>query len=484
MAKRIILEPGRTFSEFCLLTGHTKRHGTISDVTLQTKLSENLTLKLPLLSAAMTSVTGYEMALALGKEGGLGILPARLTVEEQADIVRKIKEYEMGFVSEPITAREDATVEEVLKLVEQFGHSKIPIVDRNNVFSGMFIQQHYWEIDVALQDPVASAMIPFGTEEISSCQKPGITVDEAKKLLKSNRQRYLVVLDDLNRLVKLAFQKDIEKIKVGSAITTFKGWKERVEANVEASVDLIVVDTSDAHSDFVVDVMRDYKAMGIETPLCVGNVITYDGAMYLMHKGADIVKVGMSSGSICTTQREKATGRAPMTALMEVGRAREDYLQKSGRYVSLIMDGGITCSADMIIALTIADAVMMGYYFNRFYESAGEKLDRGGQVTRDENQMASVVTWGEGSIRAKNLTRYGHVTRKTFFEEGVEGTVPYLGRLKPTLKNDMMKLKAALSNAGCLNLEELRANAVIELNSPYAGKIVGDAHDITMKDRS
>jgi IMP dehydrogenase len=170
-----------------------------------------------------------------------------------------------------------------------------------------------------------------------------------------------------------------------------------------------------------------------------------------------------------------------MTALMEAGRAREDYLQSSGRYVPLIMDGGITTSADMIIALTIADALMMGYYFNRFYESAAEKLDAGGKATRDEQQMAAVATWGEGSMRAKNLDRYGHSTRKTFFEEGVEGTVPYLGRLKPTLKKDMMKIKAALSNAGCLNLDQLRENAVIELISPHAGKIIGDAHDIKIK---
>ncbi len=481
MAKKIILEPGRTFSEFCLLTGHTGRHCTISDVTLETRLTGHLTLQLPLLSAAMTSVTGHEMALALGKEGGLGILPARLAAEEQADIVRRIKEYEMGFVEEPVTARENATVEEVLKLIEQYGHSKIPIVDRNNTFLGMFTRQHYWETEVALQDKVISAMIPFDGGGIPSCQQPDITVQEAKELLKSNQQRYLVVLDDHNRLVKLAFEKDIERIKVGSAMMTYKGWKKSVRANIKAGVDMIVVDTSDAYSDFVADVIKEYQSMDLETPLCVGNVITYQGARYLMEQGADIVKVGMSSGSICTTQREKATGRAPMTALMETGRAREDHLQSSGRYVPLIMDGGVTTSADMIIALTIADALMMGYYFNRFYESAGEKFDAGGKVTRDEQQMLAVATWGEGSLRAKNLDRYGHSTRKTFFEEGVEGTVSYLGRLKPALKKDILKIKAAFSNAGCLTLEELRKNAVIELMSPHASRIIGDAHDISLK---
>jgi IMP dehydrogenase len=484
MAKKIILEPGRTFSEFSLLTGHTGRNCKLTDVTLQTSLTEKLMLKLPLLSAAMTSVTGYEMALALGKEGGLGILPARLPIEEQAEMVRKIKEYEMGFVEEPITARENATVEKILKLIEQYGHSKIPIINRNNTFLGMFIQQHYWQTDAALQDRVGSAMIRFDSEQIPFCNKPDITVDEAKDLLKSNQQRYLVVLDHQNRLVKLAFEKDIEKIKVGSAISTYKGWQERAKENIAAGADLIVIDTSDAHSDFVLDVIKEYKSMALETPLCVGNIITYEGALCLMQQGADILKVGMSGGSICTTQRQKATGRAPMSALMDASRAREDHFEKSKRYAPVVMDGGIASPADMIIALTLADAIMMGNYFNRFYESGGEKLDKDGKITRDENEMVSVATWGEGSIRAQNLDRYGHSTRKTFFEEGMEGTVPYLGRLKPTLKKDMMKIKAALSNAGCVDLKEFRNNAVIELNSPHSRHIVGDVHDISIKGSS
>jgi len=482
MAKKVILEPGRTFSEFSLLTGRTKRKGKMSDVSLETGLAEHLVLKLPLLSAAMTSVTGHEMALALGKEGGLGVLPARLPVEEQAQIVRRIKKYEMGFVEDPVTAEREATIEEVLRLVEQFGHSKIPIVDRNNIFQGMFIQQHYWETEAGSQDRVTAAMIPFGSGQVPHCNDPQITVDQAKKLLQSGGQRYLVVLDDQNRLVKIAFQKDVEKVKVGSAITTYRGWQDRVRANVEAGADLIVVDTSDAYSDFAADLIGEYAAMKLDTPLCVGNVITYEGALFLMEQGADVIKVGMSSGSICTTQREKATGRAPMTALLEADRARQDHEKATGRSVPVIMDGGVTGPADLIIALTVADAVMMGFYFNRFFESAGEKLDRGGKVTRDEREMVGVATWGEGSSRAQNLDRYGHATRKTFFEEGIEGRVPYLGRLKPALKKDMMKVRAALSNAGCLNLAEFRRRAVIELNSPHSGRIVSAPHDVKEKE--
>jgi IMP dehydrogenase len=189
----------------------------------------------------------------------------------------------------------------------------------------------------------------------------------------------------------------------------------------------------------------------------------------------------MSSGSICTTKREKAVGRAPFTALMEAVAARDEYMKTSQRYVPVIADGGITGTADMIIALTVGDAVMMGGYFNRFFEASGEKFDQKRQRTIVESEMVEVETWGEGSIRAQNLNRYGHASKHTFFAEGEEGYVPYAGRLKPNLKKDLMKIRAALSNAGCYNLEELRKNSVIERMSPYAQAIVGDTHNIKVK---
>ena len=325
-------------------------------------------------------------------------------------------------------------------------------------------------------------MIPFVQKgDILYCTNPDITVDEVKHLF-GNGKNYVVVLDNQHRLVKLAFKKDVERIKVASAISTHEGWKRRVEENVRAGVDLIVIDTSDGHSDFTYSLLQEYRNMDTRIPICAGNVVTYDGAYFLMEAGADIVKIGMSSGSICTTQREKAVGRGPMTALIEVDRARQHYLSSTGKNVSLITDGGITSSADMIIALTIADALMMGYYFNRFYESAGEKFDRNGKITYDEAEMTEVATWGEGSMRARNLDRYGHITRRTFFEEGIEGTVPYIGRLKRILKRDLMKVKSALSNAGCINLDEFREKAVIELNSPYTTVIVSNVHDVKQRD--
>jgi len=292
----------------------------------------------------------------------------------------------------------------------------------------------------------------------------------------------LIVLDDLGRLVKIAFRKDVENIAVGAAISTHKGWKKRAKACTDAGADLIVVDTSDAFNEFAMEVIREFKIMNDTVPICVGNVITYEGAKYLMESGADLVKIGMSSGSICTTQREKATGRAPMTALLDAAKARDDFHKESGKYIPLIIDGGVSAAGDMIIALTTADIVMMGGYFNHFFEAEGEKLDENMQVTSHEPDIKYIATWGEGSARARNLDRYGHVARKTFFAEGEEGTVENWGRLKPKLKQDIRKIKAALSNTGCMNLEEFRNKAVIELMSTYTQQIVGNTHNMQVKE--
>jgi|TARA_B110000263_G_scaffold179699_1_gene157261 IMP dehydrogenase len=477
MAERVILETGKTFSEFSLLTNYTPKECTLQKIHLNTKLG-NLKLGLPFLSAAMTSVTGYDMALALGKEGGLGVLPARLSIDEQVSIIERIKGYEMGFVKDPITVRETATIDEVVRLVEKHGHSKVPIADRNNVFLGLFSFDKYLEANATPGDSVTTIMIT--PEELPCTRNPNISLEEAKEELKGHS--YLVVLDELGRLVKIAFQKDIDNISVAAAISTHKGWKKRVKSCIKAGADMIVIDTSDAYNEFTSEVIKEFKELNDSIPICAGNVITYEGAKYLMENGADMIKVGMSSGSICTTQREKATGRAPMTALLETAKARDEHYSDTGKYVSIIVDGGVSAAGEMIIALTVADAVMMGGYFNHFYEAEGEKLDDSMQLTNHEPDIKYIATWGEGSARARNLDRYGHVARKTFFAEGEEGTVDNWGRLKPKLKQDIRKIKAALSNNGSMNLEQFRNKAVIELMSTYTQQIIGSTHNMQVKE--
>lgn len=479
MAKQIILEPERTFAEFAIFPGYTSKDCNMNTVSLESTLT-GLNLSIPLLSAAMTSVTGYEMALALGKEGGIGVLPARLSIDEQVEIVSRIKSHEMNFVEHTDTVKEYKSVEEVLAKINKHGHSKIPVVDTNNVFKGMFVKQHYVDVGGRLDSSLTDVMIPFKKRGsgIAYSTNPDLTIEEAKKILSRKKSEYLVVLDDQNRLVKMAFAKDMKDIKVASAISTHKGWDKRANASIEAGVDLIVMDTSDAHSYFAEKVVKHYKKLNISVPLCAGNIITYEGAEFLMNAGADMIKVGMSSGSICTTQREKAVGRAPMIALMEVDEARKQFLRKSGRYIPVIVDGGVSSAGDMAVALTVADAIMMGGYFNSFFESAGEKYDGSGTVTGVEAAFRKVLSYGEGSDYARNLERYGHSDMKTFFAEGEIGTVPYMGRLKPHVKSDMIKVKAAMVNAGAMNLEEFREKAVIALMSDAARAIIGDTHGL------
>ena len=477
MAKKVILEAGRTFSEFSLLTNYTPKECNLNNINLKSKLG-NLELGNPFLSAAMTSVTGYEMALALGKEGGLGVLPARLSIKEQVEIINQIKGYEMGFVEDPVSVRDNATIDEAVRLVEKHGHSKIPVTDRNNVFLGLFNFDKYLESNETPAENIMTVITKEG--ELPVINNENITVDEAKKELQKNN--YLVVLDDLNRLVKIAFKKDVDNIVVGAAISTHKGWKKRVNECHKAGADIFVIDTSDAYNEFTAKVIKEYNAMDLGKPICAGNVITYEGAKFLMENGADVIKVGMSSGSICTTQREKATGRAPMTALLDVEKARTEYYENTGKYVSIIIDGGVSDAGSMIIALSVADAVMMGGYFNHFFEAEGEKYDENMQLTTHEPDIKYIATWGEGSARARNLDRYGHVARKTFFAEGEEGTVQNWGRLKPKLKQDIRKIKAALSNTGCMNLKDYHKKAIIELMSPYTQNIVGDTHDMKVKE--
>ena len=477
MAKKVILEAGRTFNEFSLLTDYTSKDCNLNSINLKSKLG-NLELGNPFLSAAMTSVTGYEMALALGKEGGLGVLPARLSIKEQVEIINQIKGYEMGFVDDPVSVRDNATIDEAVRLVEKHGHSKIPVTDRNNVFLGLFNFDKYLESNETPAENIMSVITKL--DELPVTNNPNITVDEAKKKLQNNN--YLVVLDDLSRLEKIAFKKDVDNIVVGAAISTHRGWKKRVKECHKAGADIFVIDTSDAYNEFTTKVIKEYNAMDLGKPICAGNVITYEGAKFLMESGADVVKVGMSSGSICTTQREKATGRAPMTALLDVEKARTEYYKNTGKYVSIIIDGGVSDAGNMIIALSVADAVMMGGYFNHFFEAEGEKYDENMQLTNHEPDIKYIATWGEGSARARNLDRYGHVARKTFFAEGEEGTVQNWGRLKPKLKQDIRKIKAALSNTGSMNLKDYHKKAIIELMSPYTQNIVGDTHDMKVKE--
>ena len=483
MVKIIPGEAG-DFADYCILPRKTTKGCTVTTVDLDTMLGP-IHLGLPLISAAMTSVTGYEMALALGKEGGLGVLPVRMEMQDKLEAIGKIKNYGINFVEKPIKANQSDNLETVITLAERHGHSKIPIVNDNSQFMGLFDMDLYLERNNNLEsDRVDAYMLPY--KEILRVRNPSLTTTEALVLLDEKKRDYMVIMEEHKHLVKLFFRKDANPIPVAAAISSHKGWVEDVEALANAGVDMISVDSSDCYNEHVEDLIKAYKAMaqtkGI--PLCVGNVVTYEGVFDLMEWGADIVKIGMATGSICTTMEVKGVGRPIMAALLDAGKARSAYFKKAKRYVPIIVDGGVRGTASLNKALTEADAVMMGSYFNQFYEAAGQKCDVNKKIidpVAHEHDIRYVVTYGEGSDFAKSLGRYGHDRFKTFFTEGVYGHTPYRGRLKPCINTDMKVLRAAMVNVGAMTLPEYREKARMQKMSIAGESIAAHSHDVEVQ---
>tara|TARA_Y100000310_G_scaffold257310_1_gene265343 strand:+ start:629 stop:2065 length:1437 start_codon:yes stop_codon:yes gene_type:complete len=474
----ILDKPGTTFAEYNVLPGYTPKDCNIEAVSLESEIA-GVSLRLPFMSAAMGSVSGRAMVSSLGREGGLGVLPTRIPLEELESIIRELKtvEAELGCVEDPITVRENTTIDEALGRSKRHGHSNLPVVSKHGVFLGMFRRSDYLRDPTDPDDLVTTVMLDRHDPKINSVRNRNITDAEIRRQLEESS--YLVVLNGQGRLEKLAFQRDLITPPVAAAFSTHDGWEERVETSIAAGVDMMFIDTSDAYSEFVKDAIIRYKERWSDgPPLCVGNVVTEEGALFLMQAGADAIKVGMSSGSICITGREKAVGRAPMAALVAGMNARYLYQNQTGVSIPIIMDGGVADPGDMAVALAIADGVMMGGYFNTCWEAAGPKYDETGQITKRERLVRTVATWGEGSDYAKNLARYGHAIPDTFFAEGVVGKRRYRGRLKAVLKEDIPKLRAALVNVGVMNLREYREVSKLDPLSPAAFDIVKRPHGL------
>jgi IMP dehydrogenase len=497
--------PSRTFREFSLLTGLTTRECTIDKVSLETRLADNLVLDYPFIPAAMRSVTGLEMAMAAARNGFFADVPCSLSIDEQCKIIRQVKNEQMDFITNPVTAYPTDTIDSVLKKVEEYGYSTIPIIKKDGTFVGMFHEDDVYVKSFDKNRKVREVMVSFTKNgKINYCPN-SVSLYEVKKLfINKEEMKYIVILDGRGRLDKLAFKQDLRERKIGAAISTHEDWRERAEATIDAGADIIMTDTSDGYTVFLGEIIKEYKKdkRFRDIPICGGNFITKEGFLYCAERGMDIAKIGMGIGSMCSTQGVKATGRGQFTAVEEIYRARNEFLKKTGRYIPIIADGGIEHTGEMIIALTRADALMMGRYFNRFWEAEGNALDRFGNIVKrdgrirykrrkdestpnhlwritrsllswDRGKIVKKEIWGEGSRLGRNIARYGHKKSKTFFEEGVVGTVDYAGRLKPNVEKDALKIKAALSNTGCRSLREFREKAVIQRLSSQALREAG-----------
>jgi len=487
---------GTTWIEYNLLPRLTTKAHTPDAVSLKTPLVKytvgekpELCLNIPFTSAAMQAVTGYEMGISLAREGGLGFVNCSQPIEAEADNVQRVKDFKAGFVLSKANLAPGNTLENVLNLTEKTGYSTIPITadGRNgSELLGIITKNDFWRGYDAPDTPVDRLMTPFSSLAYGL---EGITISEANAILRKHKKSCIPIVDsqDEKRLKYLVFKKDRDhhkefplelidgnkRLLVGAAINS-KDFRERVPAVLEAGADVLVVDTSDGYSEYVADALGWVKANYPDVKIGAGNVVEQEGFRYLAEHGADFVKVGIGGGSICSTQEVKGIGRGQVSAVMDVVAARDRYCNEKGIYIPVCSDGGLMQDSHITMALAFgADFVMMGRYFARFEESPTEKK-------LIEGIGLAKPYWGEATDRAKNWQRY-HLGGKEglSFEEGIDGWVPYAGQLSEGVRKSLAVMRSTMCNLGCLTIDELHRNAIVERRSP-ASITEGKPHDIMM----
>ncbi len=488
-------EPSRTFSEYLLVPGYTSENCIPANVSLRTPLvkfkkgeESDIYLNIPMVSAIMQSVSNDTMAIALAREGGISFIYGSQSVEDEAAMVARVKNYKAGFVVSDSNLSPDATLADVLNEVDRTGHNTIAITDDGKSFGkllGIVTSRDYRVSRMALDTKVSEFMTPL--EKLITAPET-TTLKEANDIIWENKLNQLPIVSDDGKLLYLVFRKDYSQHKanpselldsnkryvVGAGINTLD-YEKRVPALVEAGADVLCIDSSEGYScwqkktlDFIREKYGDSVKVG------AGNVVDRDGFMFLAEAGADFIKVGIGGGSICITREQKGIGRGQATALQDVAAARDEYFEKTGIYIPICSDGGIVHDYHMTMALAMgADFLMLGRYFARFDESPTEKLFINGNYVKEY--------WGEGSNRARNWQRYDLGGKsKLSFEEGVDSYVTYAGSLKDNVTKSLYKVKSTMCNCGVTNIPDLQKNARITLVS--ATSIVeGGYHDVVLK---
>ena len=452
------------------------------DTSLATRFSRNISLNLPLVSAAMDTVTEARLAIAIAQEGGMGIVHKNLTAAEQAAQVAKVKRYESGVLRDPVVINPATTVRQVMKLSEELGVSGFPVVDAGKVVGIVTGRDLRFETRYDL--PVREIMTPRAR---LITVPDGTTPAEAKALLNKHKLERLLVVNDAFELKGLITVKDITKqlnfpnaardaaghLRVGAAVGVGAGTEERVEALVKAGVDAIVVDTAHGHSKGVLDRVRWVKQNYPQVDVIGGNIATGAAALALVEAGADGVKVGIGPGSICTTRIVAGVGVPQITAIDNVATA----LQGTG--VPLIADGGIRYSGDIAKAIAAgASTVMMGGMFAGTEEAPGEIVLFQGRSYKSYRGMGSIGAMQQGSAdRYFQDTAGGNPNADKLVPEGIEGRVPYKGSMVAIVYQMAGGLRASLGYCGCATIEEMRNTAeFVEITS--AGIRESHVHDV------
>ena len=450
-----------------------------SEASTQTKLTKNIAIKVPLVSAAMDTVTESRMAIALAEVGGIGIIHKNNSIEEQVSQVKTVKKYESGVVRDPITIESDKSIGELIQLTTELNISGMPVVD-NNELKGIVTSRDFRYAD-NMDALVSSIMTPF--DQLITVLE-GTPQDSVKKLMHENRIEKVLVIDKSGALSGLVTMKDIEKsaehpdatkddsgsLMVGAALGTGSDTLERAKALSEAGVDVFVIDSAHGHSKNVVDTIKMVKKEFLNIDVIGGNVATPEGALELVNAGADAIKVGMGPGSICTTRIIAGIGVPQITAILDIKEAIKD------KDVSIIADGGIRFSGDIAKAIAAgADSVMLGGLFAGTEEAPGKVELFQGRSFKTYRGMGSIGAMTE----RHDANRYMQedLDSEKLVPEGIEGRVPYKGLVINVINQLVGGLRQSMGYIGCKTIEAVHKNSeFVEITN--AGMTESHVHDV------
>ncbi len=477
-----IVEEAITFDDVLLVPAHSTVLPKQADLT--TRLTREIRLNIPLVSAAMDTVTEARLAITIAQEGGIGIIHKNMSVERQAQEVAKVKKYESGVIKEPITVTPDTTIGDVIRLTREKNISGVPVVENGNRLVGIVTNRDL-RFETRFDAPVSEVMTP---RERLVTVREGAPKEEVVRLLHQHRIEKILVVDDAFRLRGLITVKDIQKAKdypnackdeqerlrVGAAVGVGAGTDERVEALVAAGVDVIVVDTAHGHSQGVIDRVRWIKRHYPDIQVIGGNIATGEAAVALLEAGADAVKVGIGPGSICTTRVVAGVGVPQITAVANVAQALKD----TG--LPLIADGGIRYSGDVAKALAAgAYSVMLGSLFAGTEEAPGEVELYQGRSYKTYRGMGSLGAMAQQQGSSDRYFQEDADSIEKLVPEGIEGRVPYKGSVVAIIHQLLGGIRASMGYTGCRTIAELHDKAQF-VKITGAGVRESHVHDVTI----
>jgi len=476
-----IAQEALTFDDVLLLPGYSDV--TAKDVSLVTKLTRNINLNLPLVSAAMDTVTEAGLAIALAQEGGIGIVHKNLTVQEQAEQVRRVKKFESGVVKDPITIDHTATIAELIELTRANGISGVPVMKDGDLAGIVTRRDLRFETDTS--QSISAIMTP--RNQLVTV-KEGASSDEVQRLLHQHRIEKILVVDDAGALKGLITVKDFDKaesfpdackdqygqLRVGASVGTSADTDERVDALVKAGVDVLVVDTAHGHSMNVLNRVRWIKDNYPSVDVIGGNIATGDAALALAEAGADGVKVGIGPGSICTTRIVTGMGVPQISAVSNVAMALADT------DIPLIADGGIRFSGDISKALAAgAHSVMLGGMFAGTEEAPGEVELFQGRTYKSYRGMGSIGAMAQKQGSSDRYFQDSSAGSEKLVPEGIEGRVPYKGPVSAIIHQLMGGVRSSMGYAGCINVPEMRTKPQF-VRVTSAGMSESHVHDVSI----